>query len=79
MKDIIPLSTLQEGQFGMVETLRTTGQMRRRLQDIGVIQGTPIECVQKSPAGDPVAYVIRGAIIALRADDAAGILIRQQA
>ncbi|MFY9541538.1 MAG: FeoA family protein, partial [Dethiobacteria bacterium] len=29
----------------------------------------------KSPAGDPTAYLIRGAVIALRAQDASQILI----
>ena len=49
--------------------------MRRRLQDIGLIEGTEVECVQKSPAGDPVAYRIRGALIALRSEDSSNILV----
>lgn len=49
--------------------------MRRRMQDIGLIEGTEVECVQKSPAGDPVAYRIRGALIALRAEDSARVLV----
>ena len=50
--------------------------MRRRLQDIGLIEGTDVECLQKSPAGDPVAYYIRGAVIALRSEDSQNILVR---
>ena len=49
--------------------------MRRRLLDIGLVEGTNIECLQKSPAGDPVAYLIRGAVIALRAEDSAAVLV----
>lgn len=49
--------------------------MRRRLQDIGLIEGTKVKCLQKSPAGDPVAYLIRGAVIALRSEDSSNILI----
>ena len=63
---MIPLSRVPEGRAARVVRLLTTGEMRRRLQDIGLIQGTKIECLQKSPAGDPVAYYIRGAVIALR-------------
>lgn len=69
------LSDLQEGQTGRVHDILTTGSMRRRLQDLGVIQGTDIECLLKSPCGDPVAYFIRGAAIALRTEDSNDILV----
>ena len=49
--------------------------MRRRLQDMGVIEGTNIECVMKSPGGDPKAYLIRGAVVAIRSEDSDNILI----
>ena len=74
-QDMIPLSAVPEGSVAKVINLFTTGSMRRRLQDIGLIEGTKVECVQKSPAGDPVAYLIRGAVIALRAEDSAGVLV----
>ena len=70
-----PLTTLGEGQYGTVIDIYTTGSIRRRLLDLGVIPGTKIECLQKSPAGDPVAYLIRGAAIALRKEDSEGILV----
>lgn len=69
------LTSLKEGQRAKVSSLLSEGSMRRRLQDIGLIEGTEVECVQKSPAGDPVAYLIRGALIALRAEDSAKVLI----
>lgn len=71
----IPLTKLQEGQKGIVSSLLSTDQMRRRLQDLGVIKGTSIECLQKGPNNDPVAYKIRGAIIALRSEDANRIIV----
>ena len=58
-----------------VSRLLSSGSMRRRLLDIGLIEGTDVECLQRSPAGDPVAYLIRGAVIALRAEDASQILV----
>ena len=42
----------------------------QRLLDIGVINGTNVECVLKSPSNDPKAYLIRGAVIAIRNEDA---------
>lgn len=72
---IRPLTNLQEGQTAQIVSLLSKGSMRRRLQDIGFIEGTQIECVQKSPAGDPVAYRVRGALIALRTEDSANVLV----
>ena len=72
-----PLSCLREGQHARVLSITESGAMRRRLQDIGLIEGTTVECVQKSPAGDPVAYGIRGAIVALRAEQAAAIIVQR--
>ena len=69
------LSELEEGQTGRVRDILATGSMRRRLQDLGIIQGTGIECLLKSPCGDPIAYFIRGAAIALRAEDSNDILV----
>lgn len=51
------------------------GPQRRRLLDLGVIRGTEITPELASAAGDPVAYRIRGALIALRREQAAWIQI----
>lgn len=67
------LSNLLPGEKGEVILLTTQGKMRRRLQDIGLIQGAKVECLQVSPLGDPVAFLIRGAVIALRSEDSSGI------
>jgi ferrous iron transport protein A len=69
------LGHLQEGDSGVVTGLLTQGAMRRRLLDLGLVEGTHVQCAQKSPAGDPVAYIIRGAVIALRREDACTVLI----
>jgi DtxR family Mn-dependent transcriptional regulator len=53
------------------------GQQRRRLMDLGVLPGTEISADMRSPLGDPVAYSIRGASIALRRDQACMIEIEE--
>jgi len=45
------------------------------MQDIGLIDGTRVECLGKAISGDPAAYLIRGAVIALRSEDAAKIAV----
>lgn len=69
------LFSLSEGMCARVVKLRNDGSMRRRLQDLGLIEGTRVECLQRSPSGDPTAYLIRGAVIALREEDSSKIIV----
>jgi len=75
MNDISTLKDLKRGQRGRVSALASTGGIRRRLLDIGLIEGTEVECLGKSPAGEPTAFLIRGAVIALRSEDSGNVLI----
>ncbi len=71
------LSDLRVGERGAVVGIGPgCRQMeRRRLQDLGVLPGTVIQAELASPSSDPMAYRIRGALIALRREQAAHILI----
>ncbi len=71
------LVDLQPGQKGQVIRIgpQIRGVERRRLMDLGVIPGTIIQSELNSPMGDPTAYRIRGAVIALRASQAGKIHI----
>ena len=74
-KQWIALSALQEGAAATVKAVELEGMIARRLYELGVTEGTRVQCLQKSPTGDPVAYAIRGAVIALRCADTARILV----
>ncbi len=69
------LDKLPIGHRGKVASLLSTGIERRRMLDLGLIKGTVVEALQRSPAGDPTAYFIRGTVIALRNEDANKILL----
>lgn len=69
------LNDIMPGQRAVVNTLKSTGSMRRRLLDIGLIENTEVECLGRSPGGDPSAFLIRGAVIAIRSEDCANIII----
>ncbi len=70
-----PLSSLAEGSFALVAEVAVEGLTGRRLLDLGLVPGTKIEVIRRSPAGDPVAYGIRGTVIALRKEIADKILV----
>lgn len=71
---LLPLAQLNEGERARVVSIGVT-DMRRRLLDLGLIEGTQVECLQKSPFGDPVAFLIRGAVLALRSIDSKNITV----
>ncbi len=50
-QDKRPLNRLRIGETARVSDLLSMGTMRRRLLDMGLVEGTRVECVQKSPAG----------------------------
>lgn len=64
------LDQLRPGQRAELRALRSTGAQRRRLQDLGLTEGRELLCLGRSPLGDPSAYLICGAAIALRRADA---------
>jgi len=68
-KNVIQLNNLSLNTHAKVEKLNCDGNIRRRMLDLGLIEGTDIVPILKSPLGDPVAYQIRGSIIALREED----------
>lgn len=56
---------------------RCQGPARRRLLDLGVVPGTDIVAEFESAGGDPMAYRIRGALIALREEQASWVDVAQ--
>jgi ferrous iron transport protein A len=63
------LSELKSGEKGVIVNVNLNGLTRRRLLDLGFIPGTLITVVFESPLGDPVAYLVRDTIIALRKNE----------
>ncbi len=70
------LRELSVGQRGVVMSLSSLGIMRRRMLDLGLVPGTVVESVRRSPAGDPTAYNIRGAVIALREEESSKVYVK---
>ena len=67
------LEKLRPGQAGTVLALRLEGPLRRRLRDLGLVEGARLQCLGRSPLGDPSAYLVCGAAIALRRSDSCRI------
>lgn len=73
----LPLSKLREGpERTGIRPASFRVKCSRRLQDLGLIPGTCVSCLYQSAFGDPCAYSVRGAAIALRQTDSQKILIK---
>lgn len=71
--DIFTLDKLTPGNSAHVKNINADGKVKRRLYDLGFINGTLVKTLRLSPGGDPHAYFVRGTVIALRQEDAAKI------
>lgn len=69
------LADLSPGESAKVLGLAADGAVRLRLWDLGLVPGSCAACLFASPLGDPMAYRICGAVIALRRRDAARVQI----
>ena len=69
------LSELPLGETAAIASLTAPQPERERLLSLGFVPGSPVRSVLESPWGDPVAYEVCGAVIALRRCDARQILI----
>lgn len=70
------LTRLPIGRAAEVIDIGAEGLTRNRLLDLGLVPSTIVEAIRRSPIGDPVAYKIRGAIIALRSEESRQIKVR---
>ncbi len=71
------LAGVDVGEKVRILDLKCEGAFRRRLLDLGLIPGIEVRAVMMSPLGSPMAYEIRGSIIALRLEDASKIIVKQ--
>ncbi len=76
MNSVNNLCDLPVGGKGTVQYISDHLSIRTRLMELGLIEGTEVACIGTSPLGDPRAYMIRGAVIALRSEETKNIKMR---
>ena len=69
------LADVKINETAVVKELTAGGAARRRFLDLGIVRDTEVTPLFKSPFGDPVAFLIRGTVIALRLADCKTIII----
>ncbi|MEJ5301533.1 MAG: FeoA family protein [Thermodesulforhabdaceae bacterium] len=69
-KRIILMRHMAEGQKGIIHSIKATGELGRRVRDMGLTPGTPIEIQGRAPLKDPVAIKVRDFRLTLRNNEA---------
>jgi len=68
--------TLDEVAIGeecIVSKLSDSGEIRRRIMDMGLTKGAEVTVKKVAPLGDPIELTVRGYRLSLRRSDAAMI------
>lgn len=71
----IRLSELKEGQKGIITKVLGKGSFRKRLIEMGFVQGKEVELVKFAPLKDPIEFKIMGYLVSLRRSEASLIEI----
>ena len=72
---IIKMRDMSDNQKGIIRKISTTGNMGRRIREMGLVPDTPIQIQGRAPLRDPVAVKIRDFILTLRNDEANHIMV----
>jgi ferrous iron transport protein A len=78
MSAIINLREMQLNQTGMIRSVRATGELGRRIRDMGLVPNTEVRVVGRAPLKDPVALRIMDFTITLRNNEADHISVEIQ-
>ena len=70
------LNELILGDEAVITCVMANENIKKRFLDIGLVRGSKVKVVLISPLKDMVAYLIKGAVIAVRKDDTKDILVK---
>lgn len=74
--DHILLDQLPVGKTARIKEILNSRISRRRFLDLGLIPNSLVSVERLSPSGNPIAFNIRGSIIALRKEEARNIVVK---
>ncbi|MBA7675301.1 hypothetical protein ES703_83531 [subsurface metagenome] len=72
---IKPLSEMKPGEKGRISRIGGSGQVHRRILDMGVIPKTTVEVERVAPMGDPIWIRLKGYQLSLRKAEATNVFV----
>ncbi|NDV26580.1 FeoA family protein [Desulfovibrio sp. JC010] len=71
----VSLRTMKKDQKGVVVSVNASGELGRRIRDMGLVPGTEFMVVGRAPLEDPVALRMKGFTLTLRNNEADFIVV----
>jgi ferrous iron transport protein A len=66
----INMRNMRDNQVGTIASVKVSGELGRRIRDMGLVPGTAIKVQGRAPLNDPVALRVMGATLTLRNNEA---------
>ncbi len=75
MQHPITLRSMHANQSGTIDSVSATGELGRRIRDMGLVPGTQVTIMGRAPLKDPVALRLRDFTLTLRNNEADLIMV----
>jgi len=75
MKKVIRMREMSNNQEGIIKKVSATGDMGRRIREMGMVPETSIQIQGRAPLRDPVAVKLRDFVLTLRNNEANNIFV----
>ena len=75
MKKVITMREMSDNQEGIIKKVAATGDMGRRIREMGMVPETSIQIQGRAPLKDPVAVKLRDFVLTLRNNEANSIFV----
>jgi len=75
MKKVIRMREMSDNQEGIIKRVSATGDMGRRIREMGIVPDTSIQIQGRAPLKDPVAVKLRDFVLTLRNNEASNIFV----
>ncbi len=77
MRQQMLLCDAPEDMDVIISSVACADDMRKRLQELGLMEGSRVRRLFSAAFGDPKAYLVREAVLGIRNRDAAQILCKE--
>jgi ferrous iron transport protein A len=75
MKKVINMREMSNNQEGIIKKISATGEMGRRIREMGLVPDNHIQIQGRAPLKDPVAVKIKDYVLTLRNNEASHIMV----
>ena len=75
MKKVIRMRDMSDNQKGIIKKISASGEMSRRIREMGLIPDIQLQIQGRAPLKDPVAVKLKDFTLTLRNNEASHILV----